>query len=165
MGTGNEGQGENGPDLEYELGEVEFRDEISDVKFSKAAATASLSLVISNNPSHTLFPNAMAHDTKPRKLYYSHCPTFLLPHHCSPICRDTLKSVLIPCYDMSSRASFLFSWADTVEMNCYDSKMMDVCAATSAQPAVEVRSVDGRTKLMAVDGGIAMNNPTTAAIT
>ncbi|KAM0959478.1 hypothetical protein ACFX13_025271 [Malus domestica] len=66
---------------------------------------------------------------------------------------------------MSSRASFLFSWADTVEMNCYDSKMMDVCAATSAQPAVEVRSVDGRTKLMAVDGGIAMNNPTTAAIT
>ncbi|KAM1244914.1 hypothetical protein ACFX2I_036177 [Malus domestica] len=79
--------------------------------------------------------------------------------------RDTLKSVLIPCYDMSSCAPFLFSRADAVEMDGYDFKMMDVCAATSAQPAVEVRSVYGRTKLMAVDGGIAMNNPTAAAIT
>lgn len=50
-------------------------------------------------------------------------------------------------------------------MDGYDFKMKDVCAATSAQPAVEVRSVDGRTKIMAVDGGIAMNNPTAAAIT
>ncbi|CAB4307059.1 unnamed protein product [Prunus armeniaca] len=79
--------------------------------------------------------------------------------------KDTLKSVLIPCYDMSSRAPFLFSRADAVEMDGYDFKMKDVCAATSAQPAVEVRSVDGRTKIMAVDGGIAMNNPTAAAIT
>ncbi|XP_021802239.1 patatin-like protein 7 [Prunus avium] len=79
--------------------------------------------------------------------------------------KDTLKSVLIPCYDMSSRAPFLFSRADAVEMDGYDFKMKDVCAATSAQPAVEVRSVDGRTKIMALDGGIAMNNPTAAAIT
>ncbi|KAM1319503.1 hypothetical protein TB2_004399 [Malus domestica] len=79
--------------------------------------------------------------------------------------RDTLKSVLIPCYDMSSRAPFLFSRADAVEVDSYDFKMMDVCAATSSQPAVEVRSVDCRTKIMAVDGGIAMNNPTAAAIT
>ncbi|KAL6197038.1 hypothetical protein ACLB2K_032651 [Fragaria x ananassa] len=83
--------------------------------------------------------------------------------------KDTLKAVLIPCYDMSSRAPFLFSRADAVEMDSYDFKMKDVCTATCAHPAavgaVEVKSVDGRTKIMAVDGGIAMNNPTSAAIT
>lgn len=83
--------------------------------------------------------------------------------------KDTLKSVLIPCYDMSSRAPFLFSRADAVEMDSYDFKMKDVCTATCAHPAamgaVEVKSVDKRTKIMAVDGGIAMNNPTAAAIT
>ncbi|XP_024158983.1 patatin-like protein 7 [Rosa chinensis] len=83
--------------------------------------------------------------------------------------KDTLKSVLIPCYDMSSRAPFLFSRADAVEMDGYDFKMKDVCTATCAHPAatgaVEVKSIDGRTKIMAVDGGIAMNNPTAAAIT
>ncbi|TQE12493.1 hypothetical protein C1H46_001884 [Malus baccata] len=229
---------------------------------------ASLSLVISSNPSHTLFPNTMAHDTKPRKLCYSHCPSSpssllslitalpfasffrgserrtngnhssrlqkslslllhlkptnfamfnslsqLVPSLAPPLQftanlflarpsnplltslshtqksvlaftsihgrrpraafvmaesileQDTLKSMLIPCYDMSSRAPFLFSWVDAVEIDYYNSKMMDVCTATSAQPAVEVRSVDGRTKLMVVDGGIAMNNLTAAAIT
>ncbi|KAL6201604.1 hypothetical protein ACLB2K_025317 [Fragaria x ananassa] len=83
--------------------------------------------------------------------------------------KDTLKAVLIPCYDMSSRAPFLFSRADAVEMDGYDFKMKDVCTATCANPAavgaLEVKSVDGRTKIMAVDGGISMNNPTAAAIT
>lgn len=83
--------------------------------------------------------------------------------------RDTLKSVLIPCYDLSSRAPFLFSRADAVEVDGYDFRMSDVCAATSADPTsvgpVEMRSVDRRTKIVAVDGGIAMNNPTAAAIT
>lgn len=83
--------------------------------------------------------------------------------------KDTLKSVLIPCYDLSSRAPFVFSRADALEMDGYDFKMSDVCAATSADPTsvgpVEMRSVDQRTKLVAVDGGIAMNNPTAAAIT
>ncbi|KAF3450019.1 hypothetical protein FNV43_RR06098 [Rhamnella rubrinervis] len=83
--------------------------------------------------------------------------------------KDTLKSVLIPCYDLSSRAPFLFSRADAVEMDGYDFKMSDVCAATSADPTsmgpVQMMSVDQRTKIVAVDGGIAMNNPTAAAIT
>nr|ABK94145.1 unknown [Populus trichocarpa] len=47
--------------------------------------------------------------------------------------------------------------------------MSDVCLATSADPtmvgAVDMRSVDKRTKIVAIDGGIAMNNPTAAAIT
>ncbi|PON74174.1 Patatin-related protein [Trema orientale] len=83
--------------------------------------------------------------------------------------RDTLKSVLIPCYDLATGAPFLFSRADAFEMDGYDFKMRDVCAATSADPttagAFEMKSVDQRTKILAVDGGIAMNNPTAAAIT
>ncbi|KAA0052451.1 patatin-like protein 3 [Cucumis melo var. makuwa] len=83
--------------------------------------------------------------------------------------KDTLKSVLIPCYDLSTRAPFLFSRADAHEMDGYDFKIRDICIATSAEPtvsgAVQMSSVDKRTKIAAVDGGIAMNNPTAAAIT
>ncbi|XVE89446.1 hypothetical protein DITRI_Ditri19aG0202200 [Diplodiscus trichospermus] len=83
--------------------------------------------------------------------------------------KDTLMPVLIPCYDLSSHAPFLFSRADALEMDGYDFKMKDVCLATSADPtvvgAVEMRSVDERTKIVAVEGGLAMNNPTAAAMT
>ncbi|GLT63021.1 hypothetical protein SLA2020_356160 [Shorea laevis] len=83
--------------------------------------------------------------------------------------KDTLKPVLIPCYDLSSHAAFVFSRADALEIDSYDFKMKDVCAATTADPAavgaVEMRSVDGRSRITAVEGGIAMNNPTAAAVT
>ncbi|KAE8655317.1 WD repeat-containing protein 49 isoform 1 [Hibiscus syriacus] len=83
--------------------------------------------------------------------------------------KDTLKPVLIPCYDLCSKAPLLFSRADALEMDGYDFKMKDVCYVTSADPTVvgvvEVRSVDERTKIMAVEGGVAMKNPTSAAIT
>lgn len=83
--------------------------------------------------------------------------------------KDTLKPVLITCYDLSTCAPFLFSRADALEMDGYDFKMRDVCLATSANPtvtgAVEMRSVDQRTKIVGVDGCIAMNNPTASAIT
>lgn len=83
--------------------------------------------------------------------------------------KDTVKPVLIPCYDLSTCAPFLFSRADALEMDGYDFKIRDVCLATSANPtvtgAVEMKSVDQKTKITAVDGGIAMNNPTAAAIT
>ena len=83
--------------------------------------------------------------------------------------KDTLKPVLIPCYDFSSHAPFLFSRADALEIDGYDFKMKDVCLATSADPtvvgAVEMRSVDERTKIVAMEGGVAMNNPTAAAMT
>ncbi|KAJ6375147.1 hypothetical protein OIU77_000177 [Salix suchowensis] len=48
--------------------------------------------------------------------------------------KDTIKSALIPCYDLSSNAPFLFSRADALEMDGYDFKMSDVCLATSADP-------------------------------
>ncbi|XWS17962.1 hypothetical protein CRYUN_Cryun32bG0001200 [Craigia yunnanensis] len=83
--------------------------------------------------------------------------------------KDTLKPVLVPCYDLSSHAPFLFSRADALEMDGYDFKMKDVCLATLADPtvvgAVEMRSVDERTKIVAMEGGVAMNNPTAAAMT
>ncbi|KAK8659841.1 hypothetical protein V6N13_030033 [Hibiscus sabdariffa] len=83
--------------------------------------------------------------------------------------KDTLKPVLIPCYDLSSTAPFLFSRADALETDSYDFPLWEVCRATSAEPGlfepVLMQSVDGQTKCLAVDGGLAMSNPTVAAIT
>ncbi|KAL5977098.1 hypothetical protein ACLOJK_021440 [Asimina triloba] len=80
--------------------------------------------------------------------------------------KDTLKPVLIPCYDVLTGAPFVFSRADALETDGFDFKMREVCRATSAMgAAVEMKSVDGRTKILAVDGGVAMSNPTAAAIT
>lgn len=84
--------------------------------------------------------------------------------------RDTLKPLLIPCYDLATGAPFVFSRADAVEADGYDFLVEEVCAATCASPAsggqaVEMRSVDGRTRIRAIGGGLAMGNPTAAAIT
>ncbi|CAL5431569.1 unnamed protein product [Camellia sinensis] len=91
--------------------------------------------------------------------------------------KDTVKAVLIPCYDLTTRSPFVFSRADAVEIDGYDFKMADVCLATSADPTVvgavttsadttvKMSSVDRQTKIAAVGGGVVMNNPTAAAIT
>lgn len=80
--------------------------------------------------------------------------------------KDTLKAVLIPCYDLTTGAQFVFSRADALEIDGYDFKMRDVCGATSALAGpVEMKSLDGRTRIAAVGGGVAMNNPTAVAIT
>ncbi|KAJ0840057.1 putative patatin-like phospholipase domain, Acyl transferase/acyl hydrolase/lysophospholipase [Helianthus annuus] len=80
--------------------------------------------------------------------------------------KDTVKAVLIPCYDLTTGAPFVFSRADAVEMEGCDFKMSDVCAATTAvNGPVETVSVDRRTKISAVTGELAMNNPTAMAIT
>ncbi|CAI0411772.1 unnamed protein product [Linum tenue] len=83
--------------------------------------------------------------------------------------KDTLKPVLIPCYDLSSTAPFLFSRADALETDSFDFRLWEVCRATSADPGMfepaQLRSIDGRTKCLAIDGGLAMSNPTAAAIT
>ncbi|KAI7725663.1 hypothetical protein M8C21_022960 [Ambrosia artemisiifolia] len=83
--------------------------------------------------------------------------------------KNTLKPVLIPCYDLTSSAPFLFSRADALETNSFDFRLSEVCCATSASPGlfepVSMKSVDGKTRCVAVDGGLAMSNPTSAAIT
>ncbi|KAI4384038.1 hypothetical protein MLD38_009810 [Melastoma candidum] len=84
--------------------------------------------------------------------------------------KETLKPVLVPCYDMCSAAPFLFSRADALESDSFDFRIWDVCRATSAEPgedeALEMQSVDGKTKVVGVDSSLAgMSNPTAAAIT
>ncbi|XP_051121657.1 patatin-like protein 6 [Andrographis paniculata] len=83
--------------------------------------------------------------------------------------KDTVKPVLIPCYDLSSSAPFLFSRADAVESDSFDFNLWEVCLATASEPGVfdpvYMRSVDGSTRCVGVAGGLAMNNPTAAAIT
>lgn len=83
--------------------------------------------------------------------------------------KDTLKPVLIPCYDLSSSAPFLFSRADALETDSFDFRLWEVCRATSAEPGlfepVSMCSVDGQTRCVAIDGSLAMSNPTAAAIT
>ncbi|CAD5193930.1 unnamed protein product [Musa acuminata subsp. malaccensis] len=81
--------------------------------------------------------------------------------------RDTLKPVLVPCYDLATGAPFLFSRADAMEADGYDFRIWEVCAATCASPAaaVEMSSADGRTRIAAVGGGVSMGNPAAAAIT
>ncbi|CAN6303294.1 unnamed protein product [Urochloa humidicola] len=85
--------------------------------------------------------------------------------------RDTVRPVLVPCYDLATGGPFLFSRADAVETRAYDFRLRDVCAATcagaasAAAAAVEARSCDGSTRIAAVGGGVALGNPTAAAIT
>ncbi|KAI3748611.1 hypothetical protein L6452_11817 [Arctium lappa] len=83
--------------------------------------------------------------------------------------KNTLKPILIPCYDLSSSAPFLFSRADALETDSFDFQLWEVCRATSASPdlfePVSMKSTDGKTRCLAVDGGLAMSNPTAAAIT
>ncbi|KAF3625674.1 Patatin-like protein 8 [Capsicum annuum] len=83
--------------------------------------------------------------------------------------KDTIKPVLIPVYDLSSASPFLFSRADAFESESFDFPLWEVCRATVAEPGlfepVILNSVDGKTGCVAVDGGLAMVNPTAAAIT
>lgn len=78
--------------------------------------------------------------------------------------KDAVKPLLVPCYDQATGAPFLFSRADAVENAGFNFKLRDVCEATCEESA-EVRSLDGRRKILAIGGGIAMGNPTAAAIT
>ncbi|KAI0501360.1 hypothetical protein KFK09_016305 [Dendrobium nobile] len=80
--------------------------------------------------------------------------------------RDTVKPLLIPCFDFSTGAPFLFSRADAVETDGYDFRIREICAATcGGLKAMEMKSIDGRTRIAAVGGEVAMANPTAAAIT
>ncbi|KAK1651445.1 hypothetical protein QYE76_069250 [Lolium multiflorum] len=83
--------------------------------------------------------------------------------------RDTIKPVLISCYDLRSSAPLLFSRADALESRSYDFRLCDVGRAAWSEPGrfepAEVASVDGATTCAAVDGGPTMGSPAAAAIT
>ncbi|MCL7032013.1 hypothetical protein MKW94_018903 [Papaver nudicaule] len=83
--------------------------------------------------------------------------------------KDTCKPLLIPCYDLKSSGPFVFSRADALESASFDFELWKVCRATSATPTMfkpyELMSVDEKTCCLAIDGGLVMNNPTSAAVT
>ncbi|CAL9091324.1 unnamed protein product [Musa textilis] len=83
--------------------------------------------------------------------------------------RDTVKPVLIPCYDLRSSAPLVFSRADALESESFDFRLWEACRATCAEPGrfepAEIRSVDRATACVGIDGGLAMSNPAAAAIT
>ncbi|CAL9066724.1 patatin-like protein 6 [Musa acuminata AAA Group] len=83
--------------------------------------------------------------------------------------RNTVKPVLIPCYDLQSSAPLVFSRADALESESFDFRLWEVCRATWAEPGrfepAEIRSVDRSTTCVGVDGGLTMSNPAAAAIT
>lgn len=79
--------------------------------------------------------------------------------------KDTVKAVLIPCYDLATGAPLLFSRADALEMDSCDFRVAELCEATLADRAVHLKSTDGITKILAVGGRVGMSNPTAAAVT
>ncbi|PKA61977.1 Patatin group A-3 [Apostasia shenzhenica] len=80
--------------------------------------------------------------------------------------RDAVKPLLIPCYDLSTGAPFLFSRADAMETEAYDFLIKEICAAScTGNDILKMKSIDGRTRIAALGGGLAMANPTAAAIT
>lgn len=82
--------------------------------------------------------------------------------------KDTVRPVLVPCYDLTTGSPFLFSRADAIENEGYDFKVREVCEATCCDGidgGIEAKSVDGKRRVVAVGGGVAMGNPTAAAIT
>lgn len=83
--------------------------------------------------------------------------------------KDTVKPLLVPCFDLKSSAPFVFSRADATESPSFDFELWKVCRATSATPGLfrpfDLCSADGKTSCSAVDGGLVMNNPTAAAVT
>ncbi|KAJ7556979.1 hypothetical protein O6H91_05G106900 [Diphasiastrum complanatum] len=82
--------------------------------------------------------------------------------------RDTLKPILIPCYDLGRAGPFLFSRSDAMDGDERDFRLWEICRATSAVPSffkpVLMSSMDGSSTCTAVDGGLVMNNPTAATI-
>ncbi|KAJ4913556.1 Patatin-like protein 8 [Raphanus sativus] len=53
--------------------------------------------------------------------------------------KDTLKPILISCYDLSSTAPLLFSRADALESDSFDFRLRDICRATWAEPGRSIR--------------------------
>ncbi|XP_062210620.1 patatin-like protein 6 [Phragmites australis] len=83
--------------------------------------------------------------------------------------RDTIKPVLISCYDLKTSAPLVFSRADALENESYDFRLWQVGRAAWSEAGrfepAEVASVDGATSCAAVDGGPTMGSPAAAAIT
>jgi hypothetical protein len=70
--------------------------------------------------------------------------------------RDTVAPLLVPCYDLSTAAPFMFSRADAVESDAFNFRLHDVCVATCTAHSAPapVRSVDGVTAIAAASASL-----------
>jgi hypothetical protein len=83
--------------------------------------------------------------------------------------KNTVKPLLVPCYDLGNARPFVFSNSAAMKSESLDFPLVGICRATSAVPGLFkpsiLSSTDGRTRVLAIDGGLVMNNPAAAAIT
>ncbi|KAI5077415.1 hypothetical protein GOP47_0007239 [Adiantum capillus-veneris] len=82
--------------------------------------------------------------------------------------KDALKPLLIPCYDLLRASTYVFTRAYALASDSCNYRLIDICRATSAVPGffrpATISSVDGKTNIVGIDGGLVMNNPTAAAV-
>ncbi|KAM3214704.1 hypothetical protein ACQJBY_066941 [Aegilops geniculata] len=85
---------------------------------------------------------------------------------------QTLKSIVIPTFDIKLLQPTIFSTYDARRDASKDALLSDVCISTSAAPTYlpghhfEIKDKDGKTRAFnLIDGGVAANNPTLVAMT
>ncbi|KAM6575654.1 hypothetical protein CsatA_023981 [Cannabis sativa] len=81
----------------------------------------------------------------------------------------TLTKVVIPAYDIKKLSPVIFSSYEVLENKnkVLDARLSDICISTSAAPTYlpAHKFTNENTEFNMIDGGIAANNPTVAAIT
>ncbi|XP_048544436.1 patatin-like protein 2 [Triticum urartu] len=85
---------------------------------------------------------------------------------------QTLKSIVIPTFDIKLLQPIIFSTYDAKKDVSKNALLSDVCISTSAAPTYlpghhfKTKDKDGKTRAFnLIDGGVAANNPTLVAIT
>ncbi|KAM6575655.1 hypothetical protein CsatA_023982 [Cannabis sativa] len=81
----------------------------------------------------------------------------------------TLTNVVIPAYDIKKLSPVIFSTYEVLEKKnkVLDALLSDICISTSAAPTYfpAYKFTNKNTEFNMIDGGVAANNPTVAAIT
>ncbi|KAF3327117.1 patatin-like protein 7 [Carex littledalei] len=82
--------------------------------------------------------------------------------------RDTIKPLLVPCYNLNTSGPFVFSRADAVESESFNFRLWEVGRATWAEPGrfepAPVRSCNGSESCFATSCHV-MSNPCAVGIT
>ncbi|XP_060975020.1 patatin-like protein 2 isoform X2 [Cannabis sativa] len=85
------------------------------------------------------------------------------------VLRDTLTKVVIPAYDINKLSPVIFSSYEVLENKNEELNacLSDICISTSAAPIYlpAYKFTNQNTEFNMIDGGVAANNPTVAAIT
>ncbi|KAJ7299197.1 hypothetical protein O6H91_03G011700 [Diphasiastrum complanatum] len=153
-----------------------FADDGKDRPLCTAADTYSFttkkgSIVFKLNPLQQLF-GRLRGMTRPRyssKFFETELKQMFSREGTSLTLRNTLKPLLIPCYNLATASPFIFSRGDAMDSSAWDFRLWEVCRATSSVPSLFkpplLTSVDGSNSCIAADGGLVLHNPAAAAIT